>query len=145
MAEKQLHFEDVEVSTEIPVLVKKPTSVDLFMYSAVCWLPHRIHYDAEFAVAHDGLPGIVVHRTLQASYLSQMLVNWIGEWGDLKKMGLTNRAPAIPGDTLNCRGKVANKYLKDGQNFVECEIWVENQRGERITLGTATVALPSRI
>ncbi len=55
MPKEQLHFEDIQVGNEIPSLVKKPTSVDLFMFSAICWQPHRIHYDKEFAVVHDGL------------------------------------------------------------------------------------------
>jgi hypothetical protein len=49
-----------------------------------------------------------------------------------------------PGDTLLCKGKVTKKYVKGGEHLVDCEVWVENQRGEKFTPGEATAALPTR-
>jgi hypothetical protein len=37
---------------------------------------------------------------------------------------------------------VTNKYVKDGEHLVDCEIRVENQAGLVISPGSATVALP---
>jgi hypothetical protein len=48
------------------------------------------------------------------------------------------------GETWWCRGEVKNKYVKDDEHYVECEIWVENEKGEKTTMGNATVVLPSR-
>jgi len=42
------------------------------------------------------------------------------------------------------KGVVTAKRIEDGQHLVDCDIWAENQRGERTALGSATVALPSR-
>jgi hypothetical protein len=39
---------------------------------------------------------------------------------------------------------VTKKYIKNGQHFVDCEIWLENGEGEKTTPGSATVILPSR-
>jgi len=36
------------------------------------------------------------------------------------------------------------KYQDQGANMVDCEVWLENEKGERTTPGSATVALPSR-
>ncbi len=47
-------------------------------------------------------------------------------------------------DTVTCRGRVLSKTSKDGAQTVELEIWAENQRGEKVVTGKATVALPSR-
>ena len=36
------------------------------------------------------------------------------------------------------------KSSKDDRHVVELEIWAENQRGEKVVTGKATVALPAR-
>ena len=48
------------------------------------------------------------------------------------------------GDLATCRGTVTVKALQPSPR-VQCEIWAENQRGERTAFGTATVELPSRV
>ncbi len=144
MADKKLFFEDVKVGEEIPPLVKKPTNVQLFMFSAATWNRARIHYDSDYARNNEGLPDILVHRPLQGSFLAQLLTDWMGEEGSLKKFSWSVRISSVPGDTLTCRGKVIGKHLKDKEHLVECELWIENQRGEKVTFGKATLALPSR-
>ena len=39
----------------------------LFRYSALTYNAHRIHYDPDFAVDHEGYPGLVVHGPLMAT------------------------------------------------------------------------------
>ena len=46
-----------------------PTPVLLFRYSALTFNGHRIHYDAPYARAVEGYPGLVVHGPLQATLL----------------------------------------------------------------------------
>ena len=144
MGDSCVFYESVELGTEIPSLVKKPGNVDVFMFSAITWNVHRIHYDAGFARDHDKLPDVVVQRTLHGCYLAQLLTDWIGVEGTLKRLAWSNRGMAVPGDTLTCKGEVTGKQVKNDGNYVECEIWIENQRGERITPGSATVILPSK-
>jgi hydroxyacyl-ACP dehydratase HTD2-like protein with hotdog domain len=138
-----LYFEDVEEGTDIPPLVKRPSAVALFRYSAVTWNPHRIHYDETWA-RHEGYPGILVQAHLHGAYLAQMVMGWIGPTGLLRKLSWSNRRLAVPGDTLTCKGKVRRKYADDGLFFVECEIWEENQEGEVCAPGSALVILPTR-
>ena len=49
-----------------------------------------------------------------------------------------------PGTKVVARGKVCKKYVDGGHHMVDCEIWLENAKGEKTTPGTATVVLPSR-
>jgi hypothetical protein len=51
---------------------------------------------------------------------------------------------ARPGDTVSCKGTITNKYAKDGEHLVDCEIYAENQRGEKCAIGHATATLPTR-
>ena len=143
MRDRTLYFEDVEEGVELPPLVKRPTTVALFRYSAVTWNPHRIHYDEAWA-RHEGYPNVLVQAHLHGAYLTQMVMDWIGPHGILRKLSWSNRRLAVPGDTLTCRGKVTRKYIAEGRHHVECEIWAENQNGEVCAPGAALVLLPSR-
>jgi len=49
-----------------------------------------------------------------------------------------------PGEVFTIKGKVKEKYTKDGLNYVDCELVSENQEGEKAIIGKATAILPSR-
>lgn len=51
---------------------------------------------------------------------------------------------SIPGDTLTSRGRVTVVRMLAREARVTCDVWVENQRGEVITHGNATVSLARR-
>ena len=137
-------FEDVNAGDEIPRLVVGPVTLQ----GVVEWCGAEedylsIHYD-EAAAKATGLPGCIIQGYFKCGLLGRMLTDWLGEGGTLKKIGVSYRGMDFPGDTLTCRGRVTNKYVKEGENYVELDIWTENQRGEKTTPGTAVVALPSR-
>jgi acyl dehydratase len=50
------------------------------------------------------------------------------------------------GDVITCRGRVLEKRPAGagGDHDVELELWAENQKGEKVVTGRATVTLPSR-
>jgi len=137
-------YEDIEVGQEIPAIVKMPSTMQLFMFSAATWNLHRIHYDADFAREHDHLPGVLAHRPLLGSFLAQVLTDWAGDGGRLLRLEWSNRGPAVPGDRLTCRGRVTGKRLEAGKGIIECDVWVEKENGDIIVPGKAEVALASR-
>jgi 3-methylfumaryl-CoA hydratase len=102
---------------------------------------HRIHYDKDYAQT-EGHPDLLVHGPLQGAFLVQLVTDWIGKSGILKRISYQNRARAFVGDTLTCKGRVTRKYVHGDEHRVDCEIWVERQTGEVSSPGTATVALP---
>jgi len=137
----QLHYEDVEVGTEVKPLVKKPDNQQLVKWAGASGDFYQIHYDKDFALGNN-LPGLIVHGALKSAWLGELLTNWIGEDGTLKSYGCSYRGMDVPGDTLTCKGTVTKKYTEGDENLVECEIWLENGKGERTTPGTAVVSLP---
>ncbi len=143
MAEGQLYFEDVEVGMAVPPLHKTPSNTLLFLYSAVTWNPQRIHYDKEYTLT-EGYKDVIVHGPLRGAFLSQLMTRWIGDEGTLKKLSYTNRDIAYVNEPLVCRGTVTRKWVADGQGYVECDIWVENAHGTRLTPGRAIVMLPRK-
>ncbi len=140
MAE-QIYYEDVSLENEIPPLTKRPTTRQLVMWAGASGDYYAIHYDKDFAQS-KGLPGVIVHGQLAAAFLGQLITDWIGKQGSLKKFSCSYRGMNFPNETIVCRGKVSKKYIEDGEHYIECSIWAENVKGEKTVTGKAIVALP---
>ena len=136
-------WEDVQEGMEISSLVKVPTTRQLVQYAGASGDFYEIHYDKDFAQG-NGLAGPILHGALKNAFLAQLITDWMGQQGTLKKLSCQYRGMDIPGDTLTCKGIVKRKYVDGGRHMVDCEIWLENGKGERTTPGSATVILPSR-
>ena len=140
---KQVYYEDVEVGQEIPRLVKNPTTRQLVKWAGASGDFYEIHYDKDFAQS-TGLKGVIVHGWLTYSFLGQLLTDWMGLGGWIKKFGVSYRGMNVPGEDVICRGKVTKKHVQGGEHLVELEIWAETTKGEKNTPGNAVVSLPSR-
>jgi len=151
---KQLRYEDVEVGTEVTPLTKIATTQMLVQWAGASGDRNPLHYDDDFAKS-QGVGAPIVHGALKRAWLGQLVTDWIGEQGELRKLSCRYRGMDYPrkmktmeepheGETWWCRGTVSKKYTADGEHFVECEIWVENGKGEKTTPGMALVTLPSR-
>ena len=138
-----LYWEDVSNGMELPPLIKYPTTQQLVKYAGASGDFYQIHYDTEFATNND-LPGVIIHGALKNAFLGQLLTDWVGEFGSVRKLNCQYRGMDFPGDTLTCKGVVTKKYQDKGQYLVDCDIWLENGKGEKTTPGNATVSLPSR-
>ncbi len=140
---KQVYYEDIEAGSDLPGLVKYPTTMQLVKYAGASGDYYQIHYDKDFAVA-NGLPGVIVHGWLALSFLGQLVTDWLGEGGALLKLSGSYRGINRVHEDIICNGKVVKKYVEDGKNLARLELWAENPAGERTVTGTAVVSLPSR-
>ena len=139
----QVFWEDVSEGSEIPALVKHPTTRQLVQYAGASGDFYEIHYDKDFAES-TGLPGVIIHGALKNAFLGQLVTDWAGPAGVLKRLTCQYRGMDVPGQPITARGTVTRVYQENGEKLVECEIWLENPSGENTTPGSATVALPSR-
>ena len=140
---EQLYYEDVSVGSEIIPLVKQPTTRQLVMWAGAVGDYMPIHYDKDFAQSR-GLSGVIVHGQLVGAFLGQLMTDWIGERGTLRRLSCSYKGMNYPGETITAKGKVTKKYVRNGQHYVECSLWAENAKGEKTASGMATVILPSR-
>ena len=155
MSTEQLFWEDVEPGSEIPPLPKVATTQMLVKWAGASGDFNPLHYEDTFAEAQNvGKP--ITHGQLKRAWLVQLLTDWIGDQGFLKKFSCQFRAmdypvlmkswgePAEDKPTNWCKGKVVEKGMAGENCFIECEIWVENRKGEKTTPGKAVIYLPSR-
>ena len=142
MAE-QVYWEDVTEGMELPSLVKEPTTRQLVQYAGASGDFYEIHYDKDFAIGNQ-LDGPILHGALKSAFLGQLVTDWIGPRGTLKRLQCQYRGMDAPGSPITAKGAVTRKYEEDGQCMVDCTIWLENAEGQNTTPGNATVILPSR-
>jgi len=140
MVTTEVLWDKIDVGYEVPTLTKKSSYMQLFMFSAITWNRHLIHYNTDFA-KRDGLPDVATHRALIGNFIAQMFTNWLGDKGILKKQDWSVRVTAIPGDTLQCTAKVTGKQITACEKTVECEISVFNQRGDVVAPGKAVLVI----
>lgn len=91
-----------------------------------------------------GMPGGYDVGPQRISWMGQLMTNWMGDDGFLRKLSASIRRPNIFGDVSWCKARVADKRVEDGVHLVELELQVDNQLGETTARGTAVVELPSR-
>lgn len=151
---KQLYWEDVEVGSEITPLLKVATTQMLVKWAGASGDFNPLHYEDDFA-ASQGVGKPIIHGQLKRAWLVQLVTDWVGERGTLKKLSCLFRLMDYPrsmksttepqeGETWWCRGKVTRRYVEGSEHCLVCDIWVENVKGEKTTPGSATVVLPSR-
>jgi len=139
----QLYYEDVNVGDDVTPLKKNASSQQLVKYAGASGDYYQIHYDDGFA-RNNGLPGIIIHGALKNAFLGQLVTDWMGPEGRLKKLSVSYRQMDLPNDDLVCKGTVMDKRVEDGAGIVECEIALHNGEGKVTTPGKAVVALPMR-
>jgi len=154
LSANQVYWEDIQSGMAITPLPKVATTQMLVKWAAASGDFNPLHYEDAFAVS-QGVGKPIVHGQLKRSWLIQMITDWMGNQGSLKKFSCQFRAMDYPrpmktmtepqdGETLWCRGRITKAYHEANTFFVDCDIWIENGRGEKTTSGTSTVTLPSR-
>ena len=130
----------VNVGQDLPPLVKGPlTREHLKVYGAAAGDPNPIHVDDEFA-RNAGYPGVFAHGMLSMGYLGEFLVQ-AGGPGSIRKFRTRFAKLTWPGEVITCRGRVTGVADDGAVRVVECDIWTENQEGERKLVGSAVLAL----
>lgn len=141
----QLYFDDVAEGILLPPVVKGPlTTTHLVRWAAANGNYARIHWDLPFAQLRQGLPNVVVNGSLKNQYLGQLLVDFAGPGGWLRRFYVQHRGMDYPGDTLTAAGAVTGRREIDGVGHADCAITLTNSRGHQTAAGAATVALPRR-
>ena len=141
--ETRLH-KSVSVGDALPPFEKKVRLPDMMAYAAATWDFARIHYDAPYARSQR-LPSPVVDGQMLGAFLAQLVQNWAGPTAFLQNLEFRNAGMVFPGDVLTCGGSVTAIRQEDVNTLIDCDLWIDNQEGERVVApASATITLPSR-
>jgi hydroxyacyl-ACP dehydratase HTD2-like protein with hotdog domain len=129
-----------QLPTPIPELAVTPDRMQLFMFSAVTWNRHRIHYDKDAALA-DGLPDVVVQRALIGNFFARMLTDWLGDSGEVYQLSWKVTRSALPDMALRCTGTVLAVEMAGSSRLARCDLHMLDQTGREIAAGHASLRL----
>ena len=135
-----IYFEDLEEGDELPALDLFLSKDQVRQYARAASMYFPRFTDDEGARA-EGLPGMIAPGVMSMGLLARMISDW-NQAAVIKRIGTTFRSPVLPDRTIHLRGAVTQKNQTD--HTAECDLWIENDDGERWVIGTATVILPTK-
>jgi acyl dehydratase len=168
-----LYWEDVTVGDDLPPIVKGPHTVaDFILYHSafgsffdvadrikylmlkrfpgaapadpetnVPDFPYTMHLDT-FHARSMGYPRGFDASMQRISWFGHLVTNWMGDDAFLKQLNVFHCRPLFLWDAMWLHGRVMSKDQQ--ASTVDLELWGDNQRGERISNGSATVVLQNR-
>jgi acyl dehydratase len=128
------------IAAEVPPFVRTTDLANWNRYAAVNDEFIDIHMDPEAARA-VGMPNVFGMGNLRISYLHALLVEWLGDGGDIARFACELRGLNLRGDTLTCTAEVTGRSQDGPAELVELSLAVVNQDGVDTTPGSATVAV----
>ncbi len=138
MPPRKIYFENVRVGDELPAMAKSPVDrVQLARFAGATNDFNPLYID-EVHAKGLGMPSVYAPSLLGMSFLGQLVGDW-ARGATLKKFSVKFIKMLWPGDTLVCKGRVSDRHGDGGKYFVELDVWAENQKGELVLKGLATM------
>jgi len=97
-----------------------------------------IHTDIE-AAQREGLPApIAIGPQVAALTFRQLRACFESGWVEGGRCELTFRRPVYVTDFCVAKGVVARREESAGSVRLHCDVWIENQHGDKVIVGTAS-------
>ncbi|MBC78523.1 MAG: hypothetical protein CL772_00080 [Chloroflexi bacterium] len=138
---QQNYFEDIKLGEIIGPKIINVDRKQLVMYAGASQDFNEFHYDDNVA-KKAGHKGIIIHGALKSAWLAQLMVDFAGVQGNLRKFNVSYRGVDFPYENLKYYGKITNKFIDNSVGFVEIELSLENAEGKITTPASALVELP---
>ncbi len=139
MKQGLLSFDTLDAGDELP-----PTTVDLgaeFVRDhAIAMGMNAPRFTDGDGARKEGLPGQITPGNMSLGLLTNALLRWLPD-ARLARIGTTFRGLALAGTKAHLHAMVTEK--SDADRTVECDLWMENDEGDRTVIGTATLRFPS--
>ena len=132
-------WESIKEGEHIPELKKTPGVTQLVKYAAGSGDFNPLHHDYNF-IQSKAIGSIIVHGRFKWSSLGELVSNWLGHAGRIKKVSCQYRGMDFPDKEMIVKGVVAKKWEEGGEKLVEINVCTENAEGKPTTPGTAIVA-----
>ena len=124
----------------LPDLVVTPSRIQIFMFSAVTWNRHLIHY-SDAAAKIDGHADVVVQRGLLGNFLARQLTAWIGDAGCLRRLTWRVTSSAYPDQELICESSATSQYEMNSKSFLRIDSLIRTHCDRMIAKGDAVLEL----
>jgi acyl dehydratase len=137
----KLSYDDIKVGDEIWPLIKHMTMDMAVKHGKIYNDFYSGHVDKESARKQFGVARTAMQGAFVMGGFTPFMVNWLrsarpwicGGKADIKFVMAVNS-----GNTITYRGKVIEKKLEGDKKYIICDVWAENERGEKVAVGTTT-------
>ncbi|MDP2662757.1 MAG: MaoC family dehydratase [Dehalococcoidia bacterium] len=135
---KTVSYDALNEGDELSPVSKKITQEKVNQYAEASGDFNPLHIDPEFAKT-TFYGGTIAHGLLSLAFISEVMTKAFAKgWLAGGKLTVSFLAPVRPGDDITARGIVKKKKEEGGQRMVVCEVFCENQRGEKVISGEAS-------
>jgi acyl dehydratase len=131
-------WETIKEGDELPELQKQPGVTQLVKYAAGSGDFNPLHHDYAFPQA-KAIGSIIIHGRFKYASLGELVSNWLGHNGRIRKISCQYRGMDLPDKEITCRGVVARKFEEKGERLAELSVWTEDEEGRKTTPGQALV------
>jgi acyl dehydratase len=133
-------FEALAAGQEIPPFQRETGLANWNRFAAANYEFADIHMDDESAQAH-GWPSSFGqgHYTFSCQHI--LLRDWLGDRGWIRRASCQFRRPNFKKEVVTTHGVIRRKYEDNGLRLVDLDVWSENQHGQVLAPGAATVVL----
>ena len=126
---------------EIVLTRRTYAPLELFLFSAAGWHPHRIHYDHPYATGVEGHDALVVHGPLQAVHAVDALLDALDVPATVRSLTYRHRALLTVGQEAVVKART--EPVDEEGSAATFEVWMERAGdGERTTTVLVTVVVP---
>ena len=133
-----LTWDGIQEGDALPELRKKPGVTQLVKYAAGGGDFNPLHHDYAFPQAR-ALGSIIVHGRFKYAALGELVSNWLGHSGRIRKLSCQYRGMDFPDQELTCKGTIERKWEEGGKRKAQLSVWTENAEGKKTTPGEAIV------
>lgn len=133
-----LRWSALEPQPEVVLRRRTYGTLELFLFSAAGWHPHRIHFDQPYATDVEGHEAVVVHGPLQAVHAVDALLDALDVPVAVGALTYRHRALLTVGQEAVIKART--RSVDEDRSAATFEVWMERAAdGEPTTTVTATV------
>ena len=132
----------IAVGDQLPSFTRETGFANWNRYAAVNdeFVPIHMDDDAGRAAGYESAFGM---GNLQWAYLHNVLRGWAGDNGRIVRLSCQFRAANTKGMTVTAHGTVTAVRETDSGREVDVDVWTEDQDGNKLAPGKATVRFAS--
>ncbi len=130
----------VKEGDTLPELKKTPGVTQLVKYAAGSGDFNPLHHDYNFPQCKE-IGSIIVHGRFKYASLGELVSNWLGHSGRVKKISCQYRGMDMPDAEFVCKGVISKKWEEGGEKLLALDVWAENTEGKKTTPGHVLVSV----
>lgn len=123
----------------LPVLTYTISIAEVFMFSAITWNRHRIHYDKDQAIK-EGHDGVLVQRGLIGNILCRYITDILFE-PVIKSLNWKVLSSTLAGSTLRASGLIGRSIKTVNGMELDLTLVLSNVREELVCQASADLSL----